>query len=151
MVKGGAKLGLSIDYLTRASRPDPRGGRYLDRIVIVGGALTTHPMNPAATITESKYAATAPVVGIYEDVQARHRDPDRERAAAEDAMLAALDWPPRHWDRSLRLSVLQGAAEAKVARETAEDDPERRAREHWEQNNRYSTALAATMARLRPT
>jgi hypothetical protein len=38
MVKSGAKLGLSIDYLTDASRPDGRGGRYLEKITVVGDA-----------------------------------------------------------------------------------------------------------------
>jgi len=147
MTNAGAKLGLSIDYLVRAERPDGQGGRYLDRIVIVGGALTTHPMNPMAYITESKHAATVPVVDVYADAQGRHRaDPGRE---AEDRLLEAASWPPRHWDRQTRLSLIRGAAEAKARRELEGDPVAAREQARRDQDNAYSFGLAATMARLR--
>ena len=143
-VQGGAKLGLSIDYLTDASRPDGKGGRLLDRITVVGGAVTPHPMNPGAFITESKYAAAVPIVDVYTDVQARHRaSPERE---AEDRLLAAASWPPRHFDRETRLALLRGAGEAKARRELAADTGRARERARRDQDNRYSSDLAAWMA-----
>jgi HK97 family phage prohead protease len=147
MVRNGARLGLSIDYLTDASRPDGKGGRLLDRITVVGGAVTPKPMNAAATITEGKSGAWAPVVDIYADAQAcHHADPGRE---AEDRLLAAAGWPPSSWPRDLRLSLIRGAAEAKARRE-AEGDPERaRDQARRDFDNRYSFGLAETMARLR--
>lgn len=126
-------------------RPDGRGGRYLDRITIVGGAITPKPMNSAAVIIEGKFAASAPVVDWRADAQARAERNDPQRKA-EDRMLAAADWPPKHWDRELRLSLIQGCAEAKAARQL-EDGPEReRNRARRDQANAYTTALAEWMA-----
>jgi hypothetical protein len=148
MVRNGAKLGLSIDYLTDASRPDGKGGRLLDRITVVGGAVTPKPMNPGAFITEGKAGAWAPVVDVYADAQARHHaDPQRE---AEDRMLAAASWPPPGlFDRGTSLALIRSTAEAKARRE-AEGDPERaRAQARRDRDNAYSNGLAASMAQGR--
>ncbi len=146
MVKNGQQLGLSIDYYPVDERPDGQGGRYLDRITIVGGAITPRPMNSSAVITEGKFAASVPVVGLYDDAQARHADPGRDRERREDELLAAVDWPPRGLSRDIRLQLLNGAAAAKAARAAGEDDAGRRERERWERDNRYSSDLAAWMA-----
>jgi hypothetical protein len=150
MANGGAPLGLSIDYLVNDWRPDGSGGRHLDSITVTGGAVVRTPMNSVARITESKGGATfrpsAPVVDVYADVQARHADPDRDRTHSEDALLAAVDWPPRDWPRAMRLSVLRGAAEAKAHREAAGDTERAREQARWDQDNAYSYGLAAWMA-----
>jgi hypothetical protein len=147
MVANGARLGLSIDYLTDSARPDGKGGRLLDQITVVGGAITPKPLNPMAYIIAGKGAGTwAPVTDIYADAQARRRDPDRERRRAEDAMLAAADWPPRNLPRDIRLSLLNGAAASKAARIPAFDDGARVQRERWQQANAYSYGLAEWMA-----
>jgi len=145
MVKAGHQLGLSIDYYPTAERPDGQGGRYLDQITIVGGAVTPKPMNSSAVITEGKYAASVPVVDVYADAQARHADPDRDRRRREDELLAGLDWPPPSIDRESRLALIRSAAAAKAARAAGEDDAGRRERERWERDNRYSSDLAAWM------
>jgi hypothetical protein len=151
MVQAGHHLGLSIDYLTDASRPDGQGGRYLDSIRIVGGAVTPHPMNSAALIRESKTGtvAWAPVVSWGADAQARAERNDPQRLA-EDKMLAACDWPPRHWDRETRLALIRGVAEARAkAIAATPDEAEARRKARWERDNEYCYGLAATMARLR--
>jgi hypothetical protein len=145
MVRNGAKLGLSIDYLTDASRPDGKGGRLLDRITVVGGAVTPKPMNAAATITEGKAGAWAPVIAWGSDAQAQAERSDPQRQA-EDRLLAAASWPPQHWGRELRLSLIRGAAEAKARREIEGDYERARAQARREQQNRYSSDLAAWMA-----
>ena len=150
MVRNGARLGLSIDYLTDASRPDGKGGRLLDLITVVGGAITPKPLNPMAVITEGKGGGSwAPVVGLYDSIQAERRDPDRDRIRREDAMLAGLDWPPRGLSRDIRLQLLNGAAAAKAARAAGENDGDRRERERWEAANTYSSNLAGWLAEHR--
>jgi hypothetical protein len=147
-VHNGAKLGLSIDYLTDSSRPDGKGGRLLDRVTVVGGAVTPHPMNPGAFITESKYAASVPVVTVEQSIAdgAACRDPDRDRIRREDELLAAVSWPPPSIDRGSRLALLERTAAAKAARDL-DGDPERaRAQARWDQANRYSSGLAEWMA-----
>jgi hypothetical protein len=149
MAKAGHALGLSIDYLVDDWQPDGRGGRNLTRVTIVGGALTPRPLNPGAAVIESKgEAATgcAPVVDVYAGAQAQAERNDPQRKA-EDRLLAAASWPPRDWPRDMRLSILQGCAEAKAAR-LPEDDGRRIQRERYERNNRYTTDLAAWMARV---
>ena len=148
MARAGHQLGMSIDYTTDSARPNSRGGRDLHKITIHGGAVVNHPMNSACRITESKYAATAPVVPLYDSIQAEagRNHPDREQKAAEDAMLAGLDWPPRSWDRSLRLSVLAGCAETKARRELAADTGQAREQARRDQDNAYSYGLAAWMS-----
>jgi Caudovirus prohead serine protease len=146
-VRNGAKLGLSIDYLTGASRPDGKGGRLLDAITIVGGAVTPHPMNAAATIIESKYAATVPVMDVYADAQERRRDPGRDQAEAEDAVLASVSWPPPGlFDRKTSLALIRGAAAADARRELAGDPVAAREQAIRDQDNAYSSGLAAWMA-----
>jgi len=145
MARSGMQLGLSIDYYPVSERPDGMGGRFLDEITIVGGAVTPHPMNSSALITEGKHAAPVLVVGLYDSIQAGRRDPDRERRRAEDELLAAASWPPPSIDRESRLALLRGAAAAKAAR-LADDDGRQAERERWEQANRYSTGLAEWMA-----
>ena len=142
MTRAGHQLGLSIDYLVDAARPDGTGGRYLDRITIIGGAVTPKPMNAAAVITEGKAAPWAPVADLFGDVQARHADPQR---LADDRMLAASSWPPRHWDRETRLALIRGAAEAKAAR-TMPDDGAAARRARWERENARDHDLSAWMA-----
>jgi hypothetical protein len=147
MVRNGARLGLSIDYLVDASRPDGKGGRLLDLITVVGGAVTPKPMNAAAMITEGKAGASVPVVDWCADVQARSERNDPQRLA-EDRLLAACDWPPRHWDRDTRLSIIRSSAEAKARREFQSDpqrESERVRQRRQEQNNRYSDGLRAWM------
>jgi len=150
MVRNGAKLGLSIDYLTDASRPDGKDGRLLDRITVVGGAVTPKPMNAAATITEGKAGAWARVVDVYADAQARRRDPDAEQRRRDDALLAAVDWPPPGmFDRKTALALLEGAQLARAQRQAGTDPEREREQARREQDNAYSHGLAATMARLR--
>ncbi len=148
MVRNGAKLGLSIDYLTDASRPDGKGGRLLDQITVVGGAVTPKPMNPMAVITEGKAgdgASWAPVVDLYADAQRQAelvRTPDQ---IADDRLLAAAQWPPRGmFDRKTALSLIRGAALARAARQP--DDAGDLARARWQQANEYSLDLAGWMA-----
>jgi hypothetical protein len=146
MTRNGQQLGLSIDYYPVAERPDGQGGRYLDKITIVGGAITPRPMNSSAVITEGKFAASVPVVGVYDDAQARHADPDRDRRRREDEMLAAAAWPPPSIDRESRLALIRGAAEAKARRELAGDPQRAREQARRDQDNRYCLDLAAWMA-----
>jgi hypothetical protein len=147
MVKAGAQLGLSIDYLVDASRPDPSGGRYLDRITICGGACTPKPMNALATITESKYDASVPVADVYADAQLRHADPDGDRRRREDELLRSVSWPPPGmFDRKTALALLDGAALARSRREAAGDPERAREQARRDQDNAYSYGLAAWMA-----
>jgi hypothetical protein len=146
MVRNGARLGLSIDYLTDSSRPDGKGGRLLDLITVVGGAVTPKSMNSRAVFVSGKSGAWAPVVDLYADAQARRRDPDRDRIRAEDELLAAASWPPPSIDRESRLLLLDRVAMAKAARIPAFDDGRQAERERREQANRYSTDLAEWMA-----
>jgi hypothetical protein len=150
MVTAAAKLGLSIDYLVGASRPDPSGGRYLDKISICGGACTPKPMNSLATIIEGKSGAWAPVTDIYTDAQARHADPDRDRRQREDELLRSVSWPPPGmFDRDTSLSLIRRSSEMKARRELAGDPERAREQAIRDQDNAYSNGLAATMARLR--
>jgi len=146
MVKSGMQLGLSIDYYPVSERPDGMGGRFLDEITIVGGAITPRPMNSSALITEGKHAASVPVIGLYDSIQAGRRDPDRDRIRREDAMLAAASWPPPGmFGRETSLALLRGAAAAKAARLPA-DDGARLERERWQAANRYSADLSMWLA-----
>jgi hypothetical protein len=150
MVKSGAKLGLSIDYLTDASRPDGKGGRLLDRITVVGGAVTPKPMNAAAVITEGKAGAWAPVVDVFDAAQAdaARNNPERK---AEDRLLAAVSWPPPGlFDRETSLALIRGAAETKARREIEGDYERARAQARRDQANAYSADLACWMAKHRP-
>lgn len=145
MVRGGHKLGLSIDYYPVASRPDGRGGRYLDKITIVGGAVTPKPMNPAAVITEGKAGAWAPVADVYADAQARHADPGRE---ADDRLLAAASWPPPGmFGRETSLALIRRSAEAKARRELESGAERSRAQARRDRANQYSSDLAEWMSR----
>jgi hypothetical protein len=157
-VAAGARLSLSITYLAPGARPDGMGGRILPEVDVTSIAVTNGPASAGSFIRAGKGAPpltsphqvpqTAPIVDLYADVQqqAERNHPDRERKVAEDAMLAAASWPPRTWPRSLRLSVLQGCAEMKAAREAAGDDPDRRARERWTAENEYSLSLHSWLA-----
>jgi HK97 family phage prohead protease len=146
MVRNGQRIGLSIDYLATSSRPDGKGGRYLDKIEIVGGAVVVHPANPRALITEGKSGAWAPVVDVYDAAQAdaERNDPERK---AEDRLLASVPWPPPGlFDRQTSLALIRGAAGAKAARELAGDYERARAQARRDQANRYSSDLAEWMA-----
>jgi len=147
MVRDRTRLGLSIDYHAVKWRPDPSGGRFLSKVSVFGGAVTPKPANPLAFITAGKgMESWAPVVDVYADVQARHRDPDREQARREDAMLAAADWPPPGlFGRETALALIRGAAAAKAARLPA-DDGARLERERWQAANRYSADLSMWLA-----
>jgi hypothetical protein len=151
-VRSGARLGLSIDYLTDAARPDGKGGRLLDRVTVVGGAVTPHPMNPGAFITESKYAAAVPVITVGQSIAdgSARRDPERERRQREDELLASVSWPPPSIDRESRLALLAGAAEAKARRELAGDPERAREQARRDQDETYCLDLARWMARNRP-
>lgn len=153
----GALSGLSIEYIAGKTghiiMPDGMAARELDQVDVFHIALTGVPANPSARVTAVKGGAgtglaglPVPVVDIYADAQARHADPDQDRARREDAMLAAADWPPRDLPRDIRLRLLQGSAEAKAARAASEDEAGRRERERWERDNAYSTGLAEWMA-----
>lgn len=147
MVRGGQRIGLSIDYFTISSRPDGKGGRYLDRIAIVGGAVVVHPANPRALIFDGKSGSSASVVAWCGD---RHIQVRRDPAdLADDRMLAAADWPPRDWPRETRLAILNDVARAKAARLNDEDEAGTRRRARWEQANRYSSDMAAWLAEHR--
>jgi HK97 family phage prohead protease len=144
IVRAGARLGLSIDYFVVRSRLDDQGGRLLAEVIVLGGAITPIPANGLAVITEGKGGPLAPVVDVFADVQARRRvDPERER---EDRMLAAASWPPPHWDRDLRLSLITELAELKAAREVDADAERARVRARWERQNAYSADLACWLA-----
>jgi hypothetical protein len=149
-VRSGAKLGLSIDYLTDASRPDGKGGRLLDRVTVVGGAVTPHPMNPGAFITESKYAASVPVVGLYDDAYAesRRRERDHPDLLRQDARIAAAGWIPPGLPRDLQLRLLDGldAAQAKALAAASMTEGDRLLEARRDADNRYSNGLAAWMA-----
>ncbi len=146
MVANGARLGLSIDYLTDSSRPDGKGGRLLDQITVVGGAVTPKPMNPGAVIVSGKSGAWAPVVDIYADAQ-RQAERGSPQRAQEDRLLAAASWPPPGmFGRETSLSLIRGAAAAKAARIPAFDDGSQAQRERFERDNAYSAALHAWMA-----
>lgn len=146
MVRRGVRLGLSIDYLPVKWRPDPSGGRFLSKVSVYGGAVTPKPANPMAYITEGKgMEAWAPVIewGTDAQAQAERNDPQR---LAEDRLLAAASWPPRHFDRATRLALIQGAAEAKAHREDEGDPVRERAQRRRDFDNRYCLDLAAWMA-----
>lgn len=150
MARAGARLGLSMDYLPLAWRPDGAGGRLLDEVGIYGGAVTPIPANERAVILAGKDAGPLPaaVLTVAQDIEAGRaaRDPDTDRRRREDEMLAAVSWPPAHFGRETRLALLAGAAQAKAARELAGDPERARARARWERENAYSTALAEWMA-----
>jgi HK97 family phage prohead protease len=148
MVKAGHALGLSIDYLVDDWAPDGRGGRHLNQVTIVGGAITPQPMNPGASIVESKTGAppAAPIVGLYDDIQrqAEHNDPQR---LAEDRLLAAASWPPPGmFDRETRLALIRRTAEAKAHRELEGDPARARAQARRDRENEYSNNLRTSMA-----
>ena len=151
MARNGVPLGLSIDYVPRSWRPYGDGGRVLTDVHIVGGAIVTAPMNPAAMIISGKGGASvAPVVDVFADAQARHRDPERERRRRQAKILAAAAWPPAELVDALGVDaaygLLEGAARAKAA-QTVQSDPERvRAQARWKRDNDYSNALSAWMA-----
>jgi hypothetical protein len=137
---------LSIDYFPTRSRPDGKGGRLLDEVLIVGGAVTPKPMNPGAIITEGKSGPWAPVVDVYADAQAQAERNNPERKA-EDRLLAAVSWPPPGlFDRETSLALIRGAAEAKARREIEGDYERERVRARRDQANRYSSDLAEWMA-----
>lgn len=108
-------------------------------------------MNPAAMIISGKGGASvAPVVDVFADAQARHRDPERERRRRQAKILAAAAWPPAELVDALGVDaaygLLEGAARAKAA-QTVQSDPERvRAQARWKRDNDYSNALSAWMA-----
>ena len=140
MARNGVPLGLSIDYVPRSWRPDGDGGRVLTDVHIVGGAIVTAPMNPAAMIISGKSGASvAPVVDVFADAQAR-----------QAKILAAAAWPPAELVDALGVDaaygLLEGAARAKAA-QTVQSDPERaRSQARWKRDNDYSNALSAWMA-----
>jgi HK97 family phage prohead protease len=158
-VAAGAKLSLSITYLAPGAQPDGMGGRILPEVDVTSVAVTNGPASAGSFIRAGKGAPpltgarpvpeTAPIVDLYADVQqqAEHNHPDRERKAAEDRLLSAASWPPRHFDRETRLALINGAARAKALRLASEDDDgERAGRERWERDNEYSSNLHAWMA-----
>ena len=145
MVRNGQRIGLSIDYFATSSRPDGKGGRLLDQLSIVGGAIVVHPANPRALITEGKSGAWAPVIAWGSDAQAQAERSDPQRQA-EDKLLAVSWPPPGMFDRETSLALVRGAASAKSRRETAGDYERARAQARRDQANRYSSDLAAWMA-----
>jgi hypothetical protein len=157
LVLDGAKLGLSIDW-DGAYRPDGQGGRLLTRVDVYGGAITPKPMNGRAIITEGKtarggtVALAVPIVDVYAQAQAQHRDPDRARLRLMAEVVAASWVSPglaKSIGTEMAYRMVMGAAEAKAHREL-EGDPERtRARQRWERANEYSSNLAAWMAEHR--
>jgi HK97 family phage prohead protease len=152
MVRAGSKLGMSIDYFPDVSRPDGAGGRFLDKVTVVGGAITPKPMNAAATITEGKHAVggSARVLTVAqataEDAARRERETPQRRQ--EDATLSAASWPPPGlFDRETSLALIRGGAQAKARRELAEGDPARaRAQARRDRDNAYSSALSSWLA-----
>jgi hypothetical protein len=154
MTLDGSHLGLSIDY-SADSQPDGLGGRVLTRVDVYGGAITNKPMNGQAIITEGKdargrtVALGAPIVGLYDDLQARHRaDPELERKAR----VVAASWVSPTLAKSIgtemAYSMVMGAAEAKAHREL-QGDPERAAAAaKRDRANEYSYGLQRSMARL---
>lgn len=146
MVKNGHQLGLSIDYYAASSRPDGNGGRILEKVVIVGGAVTPKPMNPRAVITEGKSGPWAPVVAWCSDahLESGRRDPERE---AEDRILAAASWPPPGmFDREISLALIRDFAVAKSRRELADDSHAREMRARRDRDNQYSADITEWLA-----
>jgi HK97 family phage prohead protease len=157
-ITSGALTGLSILYTPAATRmvtlPSGQEARELSGPIVVHHvALTPVPMNTSARIVGAKaggaWTPTAPIVDIYAQAQARHRDPDRDRLRRMAEVVAA-SWVSPGLAAAIgtqaAYDLVMGAAEAKAAREL-QGDPERaRQRERWEQANRYSSDLAAWMA-----
>lgn len=146
MTRDGHRLGLSIDYLPDRERPDGQGGRYLDRVSVFGGAVTPHPMNSACFISESKTGSVARVVTVSQEVAeaAGRNNPERQQ---EDALLAAVSWPPPGlFDRETSLALVRGVAASKAVREQSADYEAARVRARRDQDQAYSSNLAEWMA-----
>jgi HK97 family phage prohead protease len=145
MVRAGAQLGLSIDYYPTRTRSDGKGGRLLEDVTVIGGAITPHPANPLAIIVSGKGAAGGftRVLTVSESILegSARRERESPQRRAEDAMLAAASWPPPHFDRETRLALIRGAAEAKARRELAGDPERAQAQRRRDQANDYSTAM----------
>lgn len=153
MVKAGARLGLSIDYLPERARPDGMGGRRLQQVAVLGGAVVTHPANGLATIREGKATAgVAQVVSVGQEIAigAARRDPDRGRLERMAEVVAA-SWPsPGLVERigvEAAYSMVERSAAAKAAREVAGDPERAAARARWERLNAYSNGLRSWMDR----
>jgi HK97 family phage prohead protease len=158
MVRGGARLGLSIDYVPARSRPDGKGGRRLVEVMVLGGAITPKPANPMAFITGGKSGgcAQAPVrvVTVAQDIAmgaARH-DPDRERLRRMAKVVEAAGFPPPHLTAVIGVEnaydMTMRVAAAKAAREVAGDPERARERERMDRANAHSYGMAEAMARL---
>lgn len=147
MVKAGAKLGLSIDYFPTATRPDGMGGRLLEKVTVVGGAITPKPMHPLAMILDGKSGRRpARIVTVAQNTIENVADPDRDRRRRMAAVVAA-SWLSPALRAALSVedaySVVEGAAAAKAAREAAPDEAARRQRTRRDRDNAYSNAMAA--------
>jgi HK97 family phage prohead protease len=154
MVLAGGGLGLSIDYYPRQARSDGKGGRFLEDLAVIGGAVTPKPANPLAIIVSGKGAqgGFARVLTVEQEIAegSARRERQSPQRRAEDAMLAAASWPPPHFDRETRLALIRGAAEAKGRRELAGDPERAQAQRRRDQANDYSTAMHRWFAENAP-
>jgi HK97 family phage prohead protease len=154
MVKAGHRLGLSITYLPDRARPDGAGGRLLEKVTIVGGAITPTPMNPRAMITSGKGAgAAAPIVG-WLDGPAADRDQKAGARAAEAERLAdeVLGLPPGlSLSRETKAAALADYQRRRATtRMQAEDCEAQRAARRRAQLDDYYFGLRETMATCKP-
>lgn len=164
MVRAGARLGLSIDYLIDQYGPDGAGGRALHQVTVVGGAVTPHPANGLAVMVEGKGAAgsmhpayavagAARVVTVEQEIELgrRRRDPDRDRLRRM-AKVVAASWVSPELAASIgtemAYDMVMGAARAKALRQVRGDPERARAQARRDQANAYSDGLAESMARL---
>jgi HK97 family phage prohead protease len=104
-ITSGALTGLSISYTPGSVRmvtlPDGQEARELGGPIVVHHvALTPIPMNTSARIYGAKargaLVPSAPIVDLYQDVQDRRRDPDRDRRRRMAEVMAQTGWPPPH-------------------------------------------------------
>ncbi len=154
MARGGAKLGLSIDYATVRYHPDGQGGRTLTEVAVFGGAVTPKPANGLAFITESKSGTLAQVVTVAQEIAegAARRDPDRERLARMAKVVEAAGFPSPHLVGVIGVEaayeMTMGVAQRKAAREVAADPERAAAAAKRDRDNAHSYGMAEAMVRL---
>jgi HK97 family phage prohead protease len=165
MVRQGARLGLSIDYLAERARPDGAGGRALVKVAVFGGAVTPKPANGLATILEGKTAtvmepagvpvvhAWSPVVTVEQEIEQgrARRDPDRDRLRRMVKALEGAGWPPPELVAQLGIEaafgLLEGAAKSAVLRQVSGDPERKAAQERRDRLNEESWARQDWQAR----
>jgi HK97 family phage prohead protease len=157
--RDGVVRGLSVKFgwadgdMRPVRYPDGRKGReFLHVPVLFHIAIVQQGANRSARISTAKGASGAtPIVDHFADVQARHRDPQRERLEQMAKAVAANGFPSPHLVEVLGVeqahSMLMDVAQRKAHRELGEGDPEQtRVRARWDRENAYSHDLAEWLA-----